>query len=71
MISLGSLSAFSAGGATAPLSRPQSSSAATADRPVRVRAQSASPPGMLQASPQLAAPPDKKLPRGSLLNLQV
>ena len=71
MISLTSLSAFSANGAMAPLVRPQN--AATAASGVQqARAQSASPtppaPGSAQTVP---LPTDKKLPRGSLLNLQV
>jgi hypothetical protein len=72
MISLASLSAFSAGGATASVARPQASSSAGAAGPVLARAQSAAPSATGQAaSPSLLAPPDKKLPRGSLLNLQV
>ena len=69
MISLGSFSAFSASGATAPLAGARPGAAGAVER---VRTQSASPSTTPQGSPQaLPAPTDKKLPRGSLLNLQV
>jgi hypothetical protein len=73
MISLGSFSAFSAGGATASLAGVQNPARTGATGGVQqVRAQSASPSTTTQGSPQaLPAPTDKKLPRGSLLNLQV
>ncbi len=73
MISLGSLSAFSAGGATSALGRAQASGATAAASGVnRVRAQSANPATPNQALPKtLPSAPGKPLPRGSLLNLQV
>ncbi len=73
MISLGSLSAFSTGGATASPAGVQNAARTGAAGGVeRVRTQSVSPPTATQGSPQtLPAPTDKKLPRGSLLNLQV
>jgi hypothetical protein len=71
MISPGSLSAFSAGSAASPLSRTPTAGSASGVQ--RVRTQAASPTGTTQqGSPQaLPSNPDKKLPRGSLLNLQV
>ena len=70
MISPGSLSAFSAAGGTSPPAGARASAAAATVQ--RVRAQSPSPAPAMQASPK-AQPgtPDKPLPRGSLLNLQV
>ena len=72
MISLGSMSAFSTGGATASRAGVQGAAGAGAAGAVQqVRTQSASPVPTTQSPPQLPAPTDKKLPRGSLLNLQV
>lgn len=70
MISPGSLSAFSSTGAASPLRGTQASDPAGPAQ--RVRAQSASPAATIQAQPKsLPGNPDKPLPRGSLLNLQV
>lgn len=73
MISLGSLSAFSTGGATASSAGVANAARTTATGGVeRARAQSASPTTTTQGATQaLPVPTDKKLPRGSLLNLQV
>lgn len=71
MISLGSLSAFSAGTPLAPLVRPTASATPTGAA-MQVRAQSTTPSTTQQALPQTpVVPAGKKLPRGSLLNLQV
>jgi hypothetical protein len=73
MIPLGSFSAFSAGGAAAsPAGVRNAARPGAAGGVERVRTQAASPPTTTQGAPQaLPAPTDKKLPRGSLLNLQV
>ncbi len=73
MISPISLAAFSTGGATSPLGKSSASTAiGSAGGVQRVRTQTASQSGTTQ-TPLKALPstPDKTLPRGSLLNLQV
>ena len=73
MISPISLAAFSASAATSPLARSSASSATGSTSGVqRTRVQAASPSGYNADAAQGAAhpPPDRTLPRGSLLNLQ-
>ncbi len=73
MISPISLAAFSASAATSPLARSSASSATGSTSGVqRTRVQAASPSGTTQTPPKaLPSTPDRTLPRGSLLNLQV
>lgn len=73
MISPRSLSAFSTAGTAAPLKRPiDPLSAGSAGGSSRVRARALPPAGGAQASaPRASAEPDRMLPRGSLLNLEV
>ncbi len=75
MISLDSLAAFSANPATTPATTKVGqarTSAGLAGGVQRARGQAAGPSGSAQTQPRpLPSTPDKPLPRGSLLNLQV